>query len=68
MKICLVLIKFMYDDNVDDNDEDEDDNVEEDTFGHNVWWCVQDITPCHRPAWRHLPPSTLLFPVIVIVI
>ena len=36
MKICLVLIKFMYDDNVDDNDEDEDDSVEEDTFGHNV--------------------------------
>ena len=35
--------------------DNNDDNDEEDTFGHNVWWCVQDITPCHRPA-RCLPP------------
>ena len=31
-----------------------DNREDDDTFGHNVWWRVQDITPCHRHAC-HLP-------------
>ena len=51
----------MYDGIIDEIDEidDNDDEEEEDTFGHNVWWCVQDITPCHPPA-SHLPPTSSL--------